>query len=194
MSRHAQVEEIFDDSDPDEVAPADDSSADLARGAVLPAAAIPQPGTSSIPMRPAPEPQREIREIPKHYQCLYPVYFDRTRSRAQGRKVGAELAVDNPLARDIVDAVQTLGLRAALEPEKQHPKDWANPGRVRVLLKEKDGTLMSPKIKNSMLRTPIDSAGWLSPLTRLRTSPLSLRRPVPQSPPHNRKISLSTAH
>lgn len=102
-------------------------------------------------MQPAPEPQREI---PKHFQCLYPVYFDKTRSRAEGRKVGAELAVENPLARDIVDAVQMLGLRAGLEPEKQHPKDWANPGRVRVLLKSLDGKLTNPNIKNSMLFIP----------------------------------------
>lgn len=95
---------------------------------------------------PMPEPQREI---PKHFQCLYPVYFDKTRSRADGRKVGAELAVENPLARDIVDAVQMLGLKAGLEPEKLHPKDWANPGRVRVLLKDENGKLVNSKIKNS---------------------------------------------
>lgn len=96
-------------------------------------------------MRPAPEPRREI---PKHFQCLYPVYFDKTRSRAEGRKVGIELATENPLARDIVDAVQMLGLNVGFEPEKLHPKDWANPGRVRVMLKDEDGNLINPKIKN----------------------------------------------
>lgn len=147
MSRNAQVEEVYDDSDPEEVAPSDHSPADLARESILPSAGIPQPGASSMPMRPAPEPQSEI---PKHFQCLYPVYFDKTRSRAEGRKVEAGLAVENPLARDIVDAVQMLGLRAGLEPEKQHPKDWANPGRVRVLLKSPDGKLTNSKVKNSM--------------------------------------------
>lgn len=142
MSRHAQVEEVYDDSDPEEVAPSD-----FASDSILSSAGIPQPGSSSIPMRPAPEPQREI---PKHFQCLYPVYFDKTRSRAEGRKVGTELAVENPLARDIVDAAQLLGLHVGLEPEKLHPKDWANPGRVRVLLKNPEGKLMNPKIKNSM--------------------------------------------
>ena len=93
--------------------------------------------------------QEPEREIPRHFQCLYPVYFDKTRSRAEGRKVGSELAVENPLARDIVDAVQMLGLKAGLEPEKLHPKDWANPGRVRVLLKDEDGKLINSKIKNS---------------------------------------------
>ncbi|KAJ5265140.1 hypothetical protein N7524_006158 [Penicillium chrysogenum] len=115
----------------------------------IPTKAAPQPQQQmpmpSMPSMPAPEPQREI---PRHFSCLYPVYFDKSRSRAEGRKVGAELAVENPLARDIVDAVQMLGLNAGLEPEKLHPKDWANPGRVRVQVKNEDGQLANPKIKN----------------------------------------------
>jgi signal recognition particle subunit SRP19 len=104
-------------------------------------------------MRPAPAPEPR-REIPKHFQCLYPVYFDKSRSRAEGRKVGTELAIENPLARDIVDAVQMLGLNVGFEPEKLHPKDWANPGRVRVMLKDENGNLVNPKIKNSTCITP----------------------------------------
>ncbi|RAL05507.1 putative C6 transcription factor [Aspergillus ibericus CBS 121593] len=142
MSRHAQVEEVYD-SDPEEVAPSDSTPANFPNESILSGAGIPMSG--SLPMRPAPEPQREI---PKHYQCLYPVYFDKTRSRAEGRKVGSELAVENPLARDIVDAVQMLGLNVGFEPEKLHPKDWANPGRVRVLLKNEEGNLVNPRIKN----------------------------------------------
>ncbi|KAJ5625251.1 Signal recognition particle SEC65 subunit [Penicillium lagena] len=140
MPQHARVEEV--DSDPDEVAPSDFDVGD----AIIAPANIP----SRAPANPTPpnmanmanmanaaneaqmaEPQREI---PKHFQCLYPVYFDKTRSRAEGRKVGAELAVENPLARDIADAVQMLGLQVGLEPEKLHPKDWANPGRHHLYI------------------------------------------------------------
>lgn len=81
----------------------------------------------------------------KGYQCIYPVYFDKNRSRAEGRRVGRKLAVENPLARDIVDAVQVLGLETLFEPDKQHPKDWANPGRVKVLVKQK-GRLANPRL------------------------------------------------
>jgi signal recognition particle subunit SRP19 len=142
MSRNAQVEEVYD-SDPEEVAPSLVPS-HAKNDSILSGASIP---TSSMPIRPAPEPQREI---PKSYQCLYPVYFDKTRTRAEGRKVGTELAVENPLARDIVDAVQMLGLRVGFEPEKLHPKDWANPGRVRVQLKDENGEPVNSQIKNSM--------------------------------------------
>lgn len=147
MSRTAQVEEVSD-SDPEEVTPTLVPS--RANDSILSAASVP---SSSMPVRSAPEPMRSApepqREIPKSYQCLYPVYFDKSRSRSEGRKVGTELAVENPLARDIVDAVQMVGLQVAFEPEKLHPKDWANPGRVRVQLKNDSGRPISPKIKNS---------------------------------------------
>ena len=143
MSRNAQIEEVSD-SDPEEVAPSDHAESLLSPGG------MPQPGPQAMPMRPAPATEQQ-REIPKHFQCLYPVYFDKTRSRAEGRKVGTQLAVENPLARDIVDAVQMLGLNVGLEPEKVHPKDWANPGRVRVMLRNEQGKWMNPKIKNSTL-------------------------------------------
>lgn len=152
MSRNAHVEELSD-SDPEEVAPSD--STPLTGNTIIAPASGPAPSNvpppmpqpqMQMPQAPMPEPQREI---PKHFQCIYPIYFDQTRSRAEGRKVGSELAVENPLARDIVDAVQMLGLKAGLEPEKLHPKDWANPGRVRVQLKDENGRILSSKVKNS---------------------------------------------
>jgi signal recognition particle subunit SRP19 len=143
MSRNAHIEEASD-SDPEEVVPSDNFDAPhFARESIISPSMIP-PLSDAI--RPPPEPPREI---PKHFQCLYPVYFDKMRSRAEGRKVGSKLAVENPLARDILDAVQSLGLRAGCEPDKLHPKDWANPGRVRVMLKDDEGQLVHPKIKNS---------------------------------------------
>jgi signal recognition particle subunit SRP19 len=71
----------------------------------------------------------------KDFQCIYPIYFDRNRTRKEGRRVGTEGAVENPLAREIVAACGKLGLETLFEPTKMHPKDWANPGRVKVKLK-----------------------------------------------------------
>jgi signal recognition particle subunit SRP19 len=71
----------------------------------------------------------------KDFQCIYPVYFDVNRSRAEGRRVGLELAVENPMAREIVNACARLRLETLFEPSKLHPKDWANPGRVKIKLK-----------------------------------------------------------
>jgi len=142
MTRTAQVEEVSD-SDPEEVAPSDDfDAARFARESIISPSMIPPPsGATRAPTVPP-------RSIPKHFQCLYPLYFDKTRSRTEGRRVGSELAVENPLARDILDAAQMLGLRVGFEPEKLHPKDWANPGRVRVMLKDENGNAVHPKIEN----------------------------------------------
>ncbi|KAK5116508.1 hypothetical protein LTR62_008057 [Meristemomyces frigidus] len=109
--------------------------------------------TPSYQTQPTEQQQREAQEASKSYQCIYPIYFDSTRSKAQGRRVSRKDAVPNPLAREIVDAVSAIagqrgvGLRVVFEPFKTHPKDWANPGRVRVLLK-KDGRAVSGKIAN----------------------------------------------
>ncbi|KZF23981.1 signal recognition particle, SRP19 subunit [Xylona heveae TC161] len=86
-------------------------------------------------------------ERTRSWQCLYPVYFDANRSRADGRRVGKDQAVANPLAREIVDAVAGLGLHVVFEPGKVHPKDWSNPGRVRVLVKE-GGVAKNSRVKN----------------------------------------------
>lgn len=61
--------------------------------------------------------------------------------------------MENPLAREIVDAVAGLGLDVVFEPGKMHPKDWGNPGRVRILLKE-DGVRKSSRVKNSIPTPP----------------------------------------
>jgi signal recognition particle subunit SRP19 len=80
----------------------------------------------------------------KDFQCIYPIYFDKNRSRNEGRRVGIEGAVENPLARSIVDACGRLRLETLFEPAKCHPKDWGNPGRVKVKVKGKEAL-----VKNS---------------------------------------------
>ncbi len=66
----------------------------------------------------------------------------------------------NPLAREMVDAVQALGLSVVFEPGKTHPKDWSNPGRVRVLVKE-GGRVKNARVQNSMFGIGVGSEdGW----------------------------------
>lgn len=151
MAQHARIEELSDSSASDSDPPEDDID-DIAPALIRPSS-IPAP-KSRHPPPPQSQQQPPITtdnaQPPeyKHYQCIYPLYFDSNRSRAEGRRVGVELAVENPLAREIVDAVQLIGLKTVFEPGKMHPKDWANPGRVRVLVKE-GGKARSAKVKNS---------------------------------------------
>ncbi|KAF1914642.1 signal recognition particle, SRP19 subunit [Ampelomyces quisqualis] len=144
-----RIEEVSEsDSDPSEIDIDDVTS--LIQPRNIPAAATRAPSSMPSqllqPQSPAIKTSTD-REKSKHYQCLYPVYFDKARSRAEGRRVGKDMAVDNPLAREMADAAANLGLRTVFEPDKTHPKDWSNPGRVRVLLKQ-EGKLLDDDVKN----------------------------------------------
>lgn len=79
-------------------------------------------------------PSAQIPEHMKQWAVIYPIYFDKTRSVKEGRRVSQSLGVDNPIAVLISDACQSLGFESALEINKTHPNDWSNPGRVRVKL------------------------------------------------------------
>jgi signal recognition particle subunit SRP19 len=151
----------------------------------------PQSDSQTNIQQPAPPPQgmpdkdrarydREQRERTKHYQCLYPIYFDSSRARQEGRRVKKEEGVQNPLARDIVDALQSVanevgweGMEVVFEPTKTHPKDWANPGRVRVRIKQ-DGKAVSRKINNKHHLYP-KIAEYLRAHPVTDSSPLRLR-------------------
>jgi signal recognition particle subunit SRP19 len=145
-----RIEEISESSDSDPSETDIDDVTSLIQPRNIPAAATVPPSSMPSqllqPQSPAIKTSTD-REKSKHYQCLYPIYFDKARSRAEGRRVGRDMAVDNPLAREMADAAANLGLHTVFEPDKTHPKDWSNPGRVRVLLKQ-DGKLLDDDVKN----------------------------------------------
>ncbi len=64
---------------------------------------------------------------------LWPAYFDRSLSRAQGRRVSAALAVKEPDAKWIEAAARKAGFDADLEEKASHPSlPYDRPGRVLV--------------------------------------------------------------
>ncbi|KAI0555772.1 signal recognition particle, SRP19 subunit [Xylaria curta] len=141
---HPRIEEVSD-SDDDVSDPSEGDIDDFRDSDIL--RAIPtKPAPSQSQARAAPQQQQHTtQQAPqpglqpddiKDYQMLYPIYFDATRTRAQGRRVSANLAVKNPLAREIANACAALRLSPVFEAHRTHPKDWANPGRVRIALKE----------------------------------------------------------
>ena len=149
---HARIEEVSD-SDPEIDDPIEYLPSHLDRNIILPAD-IPSPSSTSISHQPSPQiypqqppqalrPQSSSTPQPpnpaiKRYQTLYPLYFDCTRSKRQGRRVSSSLATPSPLALTLLHALQTIlsshPLPLAFEPAKTHPKDWSNPGRVRLQL------------------------------------------------------------
>lgn len=64
---------------------------------------------------------------------LWPIYFDRSRSRQDGRRVSRELAVKHPSAEDVAKAAKKLELDPEVEADAAHPSRWwQQEGRVLV--------------------------------------------------------------
>ncbi|KAF9527484.1 signal recognition particle, SRP19 subunit [Crepidotus variabilis] len=83
----------------------------------------------------------------KSWSCIYPIYIDAKRPCGRGqRRVPRGKALWWPVSKDIAETASNLGLGTLHEVNKSHPRDWENPGRVRVQWK-KDGKLMNPAIK-----------------------------------------------
>lgn len=154
---HARVEEVSDsDSDPSVGNISDFEDTDIIRRVEpvsRPAAAAASSAQSTSPFAAAAAAANRPRQVTdtdlfKDGHVLYPIYFDASRSRADGRRVSKEIAVSNPLARTIAEACSALKLQPLLEPSKTHPKDWANPGRVRVKYPPPEVRMGAPNILN----------------------------------------------
>jgi len=160
---HARVEELSDSDpeidDPSHFLPSSDQSIIRPHNIPSTSSARPPPATATAtnptPFRTPPPSQSnaQVREAIKSYQTIYPIYFDSTRTRAQGRRVSSKWAIPNPLAYNLLAAARSaLGntnLQIAFEPDKTHPKDWSNPGRVRIQMFDPETHRpLHPQIKN----------------------------------------------
>ena len=64
---------------------------------------------------------------------VWPIYFDSTRSRRDGRMVSAHEGVKEPTLDDIITAALKAGLKPEIEREKRHPKTWhESSGRILI--------------------------------------------------------------
>ncbi|MED6175504.1 signal recognition particle 19kDa [Stylosanthes scabra] len=89
-------------------------------------------------------------ELPnvKRWIVLYPVYINSKKTMAEGRRIGLSKACENPTCAEIGDCCSYLKLPFAIEIDKAYPRDFMQRGRVRVLLKKEDGTLINPTISS----------------------------------------------
>ncbi|KAF8582524.1 signal recognition particle, SRP19 subunit [Ramaria rubella] len=82
----------------------------------------------------------------KMWTSIYPIYLDAKRPYSGSeRRIARDKSVWWPLSTDIVDACGTMGFKTLHEPGKRHPRDWENPGRVKVCFKV-NGRLQEPSI------------------------------------------------
>ena len=82
--------------------------------------------------------------------CIYPAYINKKKSVAEGRRIAKEVAVENPLTSEILAVCRDAKLNTLPEdkvyPRELYKYDPAFRGRVKVLLKNADGTLCNEKL------------------------------------------------
>ncbi|ESO95065.1 hypothetical protein LOTGIDRAFT_215214 [Lottia gigantea] len=81
--------------------------------------------------------------------CIYPTYINSKRTLQDGRRIPTSKAVDNPTYAEIKDVIAAAGLTMGVE-NKVYPRelDHRDPkcrGRIRVQLKNDDGSIMNEK-------------------------------------------------
>lgn len=84
----------------------------------------------------------------KRWIVFYPVYINSKKTLAEGRRISASKACENPTCVEIGDCCKHFKLPYAIEVDKAYPRDFMQRGRVRVLLKREDGTLYNPAISS----------------------------------------------
>ena len=86
--------------------------------------------------------------------CIYPAYLNAAKTRAEGRHIAKKDCVVNPTYLEIRDVLATAGLAPIVE-NKKHPRERSNEiefrGRIRVQLKNEDGTPFKEEFKTREL-------------------------------------------
>ena len=120
MSKQPRFEEIDEDADdPEEV---DISDVGAVSSSTLSQNDLPQPSSGGMPQsadaafkKPTNVISREELEKFKNWPCVYPIYFDASRSIQDGRRVPKKLAVPNPMAKELAEAAASLGVQSIFE-------------------------------------------------------------------------------
>ncbi|XP_017772080.1 PREDICTED: signal recognition particle 19 kDa protein [Nicrophorus vespilloides] len=84
----------------------------------------------------------------ERWVCIYPAYINNKKTLAQGRKIPKNICVENPTHQEIRDVLVAAGLKVGVENKlysRERSKELLYRGRIRVQLKNDDGTLYSDK-------------------------------------------------
>ncbi|MCK4348476.1 MAG: hypothetical protein KAW47_07655 [Thermoplasmatales archaeon] len=64
---------------------------------------------------------------------IWPVYFNKSVSRLNGRRISKKYAIEKPSSESIAKAAKSLGINPILEKNCSHPKKhWKKEGRILV--------------------------------------------------------------
>ncbi len=69
----------------------------------------------------------------RDFIIIWPQYFDKTFSRAEGRRVPLKYAVDNPSLSDLIKAASTLRYSFEVDRDARYPNCWwVESGRLLI--------------------------------------------------------------
>jgi signal recognition particle subunit SRP19 len=109
--------EVVDDDDPEEMDLAEFAGSS---SAILPAHDLPQPASGGMPtsadaaFKPHMITQQDLEQF-KNWSCVYPIYFDASRSYKEGRRVPLKYAIENPMAQQLAVATTSLNIQSIFE-------------------------------------------------------------------------------
>ena len=81
---------------------------------------------------------------------VYPVYMNRNRKICDGRKLPLSACCEDPPAAVIAQCAARLSFQTVLEPMKKHPRDFFEPGRIRVRLFNDDGSAVKESVRTRL--------------------------------------------
>lgn len=94
-------------------------------------------------------------------KVVYPVYFERSISRKQGRRVTKDRSFDNVKLEDLIHAAKKIGLKYTEEKKRHHPaRWWLEEGRILVntdLAKEKLLRKIGDALKDEFSKRPVET-------------------------------------
>ncbi|XP_003740095.1 signal recognition particle 19 kDa protein [Galendromus occidentalis] len=97
-------------------------------------------------------PQRKHSEH-ERWIHVFPIYLNKNKTVAEGRRVPKEVAVEDPITREIVIALQQKGFDLFVEGYKVHPREVDKENvlmrsRVRVHFKDDNGKPINSEFPN----------------------------------------------
>jgi signal recognition particle subunit SRP19 len=102
----------------------------------------------------------KMRKLDK--AIIWPIYFDTSKTRKEGRRVPKNMAVQSPKIAEVKEAADKLGLANEIRLEAHFPKThWAKSGMLLVEKKEAKEKIIQKiakqlvKIKNQQQQQPI---------------------------------------
>ncbi|KAL6458773.1 hypothetical protein MHYP_G00322450 [Metynnis hypsauchen] len=85
----------------------------------------------------------------ERFLCIYPAYINSKKTLAEGRRIPSEKAVENPSCAEIRDVLAAAEMNVYVEQPRMYPREWNRDaqfrGRVRVQIKQEDGSLCQDK-------------------------------------------------